>query len=441
MVLVAQCIGVAVWLQATGRFQPQVVNDTAGYVAFPWHDWNDALGYYRTPGFPALLQAVGWIAPDWRALPPASYVLYCTAVMVFFAGGCRLTGRAAVMCAAASVLLYSRILHGYLGTIATDVPAAAAGIAVCGLVLWRLSGGGYWVVLVLALAITAGWMLRPAYLFLVPLPAALAWTLHNARSDAAISRRWASGGSMLLVGVAPLLAYAALRWSVVGEFGVVSFGGYNLVGISGQFLMPEDVERLDDELQPVAQSALARRSDSAAPMTEFDDEPKLHYLRVENRYDPTIWYEFEPAARQQAGEDYEQINRLLRNMGTASLKLHPRDYVIWLAKATRQAAKKVLWDFADNPVSLALLLVALGLVCRPRFIPRNSDSLRIPEPDAGTIRVLLVVATLYVVLNLCVVIPVCPPLGRMTDAAAVLLAAPLAAWIAASLRPARDVPT
>ena len=438
--LIAQCIAIAVWLQAPGRFQPQVVNDTAGYVEFPWHNWNDALGYYRTPGFPALLKAVGWIAPDWRAVPPAHYVLYCAAVLVYFAGGCRLTGRAAVMCAAARGLLYSRILHGYLGTIATDVPAAAAGIAVCGLVLWKLSGGGFRVTLFLALAVTAGWLLRPAYLFLVPLPAALAWTLHNVRSDAADSRRWASAGSMFLFCVAPLLAYAALRWSVVGEFGVVSFGGYNLVGISGQFLTPDDMPRLQEELQPVAESALARRGDGAAPVTDFDAEPRLHYLRMEQRYDPTIWYEFEPAARQQAGEDYEQINRLLRNIGTASLRLHPRDYVIWLAKATRQAAKKVLWDFADNPVSLALLLIAVVLVWRPRFVGSISASSPVHNPDAGSIRVLLVVATLYLVLSLCVVIPVCPPLGRMTDAAAVLLTAPLAAWIAANLNSTRDVP-
>jgi hypothetical protein len=89
--------------------------------------------------------------------------------------------------------------------------------------------------------------------------------------------------------------------------------------------------------------------------------------------------------------------------------------------------KKVLWDFADNPVTLALLLAAIPIVCRPRFFELSR-----PGPEERTViapRILLVVAITYLVLNLMIVIPVCPPLGRFTDAASLMLAVPLAVWL------------
>jgi hypothetical protein len=148
---------------------------------------------------------------------------------------------------------------------------------------------------------------------------------------------------------------------------------------------------------------------------------------MEERYDPTIWYEFVPAAEQSYGTDSLKVNTTLRRLATELIRLHPGQYAVWIAKATRQSVKKVLWDFADNPVTLALLIAAIPIVCRPRFFERVRSG-----PMARTAiasRILLVVAVTYLVLNLMVVIPVCPPLGRFTDAAAVLLTVPLAVWL------------
>jgi hypothetical protein len=237
---------------------------------------------------------------------------------------------------------------------------------------------------------------------------------------------------VLALSVGPVAGYSLLRYCVVGRLGVVSYGGYAQIGVCGQFLDEADVVRLPADLQPVARSALDRLSSGTLPTRPLDGEARLHYLRMEQRYDVTLWHQFVPAAEQSLGADSLAVDAVLRRLAIELIRLHPGEYAVWIAKATRQSVKKVLWDFADNPVTLALLLAAIPIVCRPRFIDRVRSGA--VDRTAGAAWILLVVGALYLVLNLAVVIPVCPPLGRFTDAAAVLLAVPLAVWLYGQIR-------
>jgi hypothetical protein len=232
---------------------------------------------------------------------------------------------------------------------------------------------------------------------------------------------------VLALSVGPVAGYALLRYCVVGQLGLVSYGGFAQIGICGQFLDEADLTRLPADLQPVARSAWERLASGTLPTRRLDGEPRLHYLRMEERYDVAIWDQFVPAAEQSLGADSLAVNTALRRLAAELIRLHPGEYAVWIAKATRQSVKKVLWDFADNPVTLALLIAAIPIVCRPRFFARVRSGPM--ERTAIASRVLLVVAVTYLVLSLMVVIPVCPPLGRFTDAAAVLLTVPLALWL------------
>jgi len=426
-ILLVQVVLVGAWLGATGRFHPKTVEDTASYDAFPCQSWKSALAYHRTPAYPAFLQLCRVFSQDHRGVPAGQFAVYSMAVIVLFLGMGRVTSSPSTACAGASILLYARILHGYVDTVATETVAAAAGIAVCGFTLWRIAGGGAIVTSCLALAAITGWLIRPAYLFLVPLVPALTWLLHPLRSDTMTRSRWREMALVLALSVAPAVGYSLLRYCVIGRLGIVSYGGYAQIGICGQFLDEADVTRLPADLQPVARSALERLSSGTLPTRRFDSEPRLHYLRMEERYDVTIWHEFVPASEQSFGTDSLEVDTALRRLAAELIRLHPGEYAVWIAKATRQSVKKVLWDFADNPVTLALLIAAIPIVCRRRFLERVRSG-----PMARTAlasRMLLVVAVTYLVLNLMVVIPVCPPLGRFTDAAAVLLALPLAVWL------------
>ena len=427
VILLVQVVFVGVWLGATGRFHPRTVPDTAGYDAFPWQSWEAALSYRRTPAYPAFLQLCRVFSQDHRDVPAAHFAVYSAAVVILFLGMGRVTSSYSTACAGASILLYSRILHGYVDNVATETVAAAAGIAVCGFTLWRISGGGAIANSCLALAVITGWLIRPAYLFLVPLAPALTWLLDPLRSDTITRSRWREMTLVLALSVGPVAGYSLLRYCVVGRLGVVSYGGYAQIGVCGQFLDEADLTRLPADLQPVARSALELLSSGTLPTRRFDSEPRLHYLRMEERYDVTIWYQFVPAAEQWLGTDSLKVDATLRRLAAELIRLHPGRYAVWIAKATRQSVKKVLWDFADNPVTLALLIAGIPIVCQRKYVERVRS-----EPMACTAsasRILLVVAVPYLVLNLMVVIPVCPPLGRFTDAAALLLAVPLAVWL------------
>lgn len=426
-ILLVQMVLVGVWLGASGRLQPRAVNDTASYDAYPWQSWKAALSYYRTPAYPAFLRVCGVFFQDHRNVPAAHFAVYCAAVLVVFVGIGRITSSRATACVGASILLYSRILHGYVDTIATDTVAAAVGIAVCGITMWRVAGRGLVASLCLALAVATGWLIRPAYLFLVLLAPVLAWLLHPLRSDAAARPRWRETALVLALCVVPLAGYCLLRYCLVGRLGVVSYGGHAQIGISGQFLDEADVPRLPADLRPVAQLALEQLSSPTFPKHRLDGESRLNYARMEERFDTVIWHQFVPAARQLEGDNSLKIDAALRRLSATLIRLHPERYAIWIAKATRQAAKKVLWDFADNPVTLALLILAIPAVCRPRFF--NRACLAPAAPTASPWRIMLAVAVAYLVLNLMFIIPVCPPLGRFTDAAAVMLAVPLALWL------------
>jgi hypothetical protein len=433
-IVLGQMVLVGLWLGLTDRLAPVILNDTPTYTDYPWHSWRLALDDIRTPAYPALLRLTRLLWDDHAGDPTVHYLLYCGGVWLFFGGTAAYLNQPVAAAVAASSLLYSRILHGYVMTIATDTVAAAGGIAVCGATLWWLARPGWAMAAAVVLTTIVGWMIRPANLFLAAFVPVATWLLPRRTPEGDRPARRRDVLFALVMTLVPLLAYCTFRYAAIGRFAVVSHGGYNLIGVAGQFLSADDLDRLSVESRPLAAGALARRAADDRPRTPYDELPRLNYMRMEMRYDITIWSEFVPAAREQEGNHWGPVNAALRRLSLELLRLHPGEYAVWLAKATRQAAKKVLWDFADNPVTLALLLLAVLNVCQPGFLTPAAPVAGERKLHAAV--VLLVVAAAYLVLALAVVIPVCPPLGRMTDATAVLLAAPLAVW----LLPGRDRP-
>ncbi|SFI08804.1 hypothetical protein [Planctomicrobium piriforme] len=416
-------------LAVTGRLQAVPVNDTPSYQDFSFQTWQGSLDSIRTPLFPLLLKTVEAATGSLAAMPTVHFLLFAAAVLVFHAGllanGCS-SARSAVI---AGSLLISNILWGYVSTLATDTVAAAAGVAVLGAILLvagtRQRGfSNWWLWLLLSILVTVGWLLRPANLFLVPLTMIAVPMLQV--SNSLRLRGWRSALRSFLITstvvCVPLLAYCGLRSNVVGKFGIVSFGGYNLIGVTGQFLDAELVPQLPADLQPLANAALARKT--ALPADEFPlpHEPRLHYMRMEVGYDVYIWKLFVPAAQEVSGNNAAAVNTQLKQLGAALAILRPRDYVTWLLKAARQALFKLLGDFtlnyAGGPMMMGTAVLAILATLRKWSNPAVAAT---PE-GMKIINILFCLVALYAGLSLLLVILVCPPLGRMTDAAAIGLA-------------------
>lgn len=412
----------AVGLWATGRLQPQPVPDTPGYADFPFDSPAAALNHIRTPGYPLFLRAVKPLAGDWKAVPVAQLLVYSAAVVLFFRslhGWTTRWGRPVI----AGSLLAANILWGYIDWISTETLAAAAGITTVSLLLARSAGtAGRGNLAGVAAAVAAGWLIRPAYLFLVPLVPVLGALLSGAFATGRAKREFLI---LALTTVIPVVAWCTLRQVVVGRFGIVSFGGYNLIGVAGQFLDAEGVQALSPDLKPIAEAALERREAVTFAGPDLPESQRLNYDRIEWRYDDTIWRVFTPAAEQVVGREPVAVNSALKRLAIEILRQHPRDYAIWLAKATRQGVRKLVADWVLNPVGLAAIL--LLITCQVLVTARCGTSPSLVDGRPSPAAVLLLTAVVYAAVNLAVVIPVCPPLGRMTDAAGVLLATPVVA--------------
>lgn len=423
LLLVAMMVLSATILWRSDRFHARVVPDTASYLDVPLNSLAGALSHYRTPGYPVFLAATKPFAAEWAAVPIVHYLIFCGAVAALFRSLGPLAGPWARAFIAGS-LLFANILIGpesTVETVATDFLASAFGVLAVSLLLLRATRAvpSRWLLLAIALVSAAAWIVRPAYLFLVPMIPLLGAMLTKANSH--ITNR--TGGlrepiTLGFVTLLPLVAWCGLRQTVVGRFGAVSFGGYNLIGIAGQFLDDGLAQELPDDLQPLALAALERQKTFSFPGPTDAESSKLNYERIERRYDDTIWRIYLPAAEELAGNAPVRVNSDLKRLAFEIIKRRPRDYVIWVAKATRQAVRKLVSDFVLNPVYLALLFATIGtqLLC----ILRHS-----PAPDAtcpGATASLFVVAMVYATASLSVVIIVCPPLGRMTDAAGLFMA-------------------
>ncbi len=469
-VLVAQMIAVACGLWAAGKLSPVAVPDTVSYVEFPFSSWSAALGHLRTPGYPLFLSLIAQITPDYSAAPLIHFIAYGIAVGLVHRGLRHVCPSSWQRMAISSSLLYSNILLGYVEILATDTLAAAGGIAVTGLLVERqtapsaTTANSRWLnLLAIGLILFATCLVRPAYLFLiifVPLTGTfLSWlTERNSlnlpdRGGSGFRKLldlWKSGVGrntcraaveLLAVSVTPLLAYCTLRWCVVGKFGLVAFGGFNLIGISGQWLDASLLSNLPEASRPLAQRALEYRQRITSSTPVSGD--LTNYSEMEARYDTTIWQVFHPAARDLFGDDTRRTNTELRQLASAIVRARPKLYAIWLVKSTRQAARVVVSDFVRNPAYLLLtaacVLLQLGATLFGRRTPsadqeprtKNQAAVANSAEQGG---ILFLVAVLYAGLQLLLVILVCPPLGRMTDAAAVLLPMVLANFLASSKR-------
>jgi hypothetical protein len=129
------------------------------------------------------------------------------------------------------------------------------------------------------------------------------------------------------------------------------------------------------------------------------------------------------------------VNTQLKELAVETIRLRPTWYGVWLAKAARQAMRISCEEFVSNLVTggMTILTVLVSALCivkkwrRPEAPPNPSD-------PTGIVSLLFLLAFSYAGLNLALVIVVCPPLGRMADAACVLFPALITAVLVNRIR-------
>lgn len=364
--LAAGCVASAALLFAASGWAPWISPDTSGYVNPP--PLPEAWARPRHPLF-------GWClglfpGGEYGALPAIQVGLFLLAT-AYLHRSLRLfgvTARAAAAVAAACLVsnlafLWHNAVHPEM------LSAVAALLAFAGTV--RLAAGRpFWFhAPATALSLGLAYVLRPTFLpaiVLLPLLYGVLARLHGRTSWLALRM-----AVLFLACAAPFGINAGLRWQAVGDFNIVSFGGFQMSAMAGLMLSPEIVARLPDDVRPLGQAILAGR-DAAEARGEVTPTPTNsrgersfvsaaigYYDLYARTYDALL---YGPIAALRNNEPWVVWNARLMRFSLATLRAAPERYAAWLAGATSRFVGRALVANVPFVLATAALLVLYPLV-------------------------------------------------------------------------------
>lgn len=421
-------------MQVRGRFVPEIAPDTVSYTDFNWATLESALSQPRTFGYPLFLKLVEELAGSRAAVPVAHWGAMALSVCVFYWGLREaLYSRWTALFSSAALLLGSGQFE-YAAWVLTDSLGFSLAVAATGFFMAAVApspGIAAWGGL--AVFTFLAYQVRPVYLCLIPLWPALSLflDLFLLRRDAAMWIKLRRMATMAAVVVIPFAAFCTLRWGVVGHWGLVSFGGHNIVGVAGQFLDENLAKDLPAELQPLARKIIEGRARLNA------ETPPTDFATMLDAYNPTIHEIAIPAAQSLHGADNVAVNCSLSRLSREVLRRRPAAYGRWLLGNARFAVKnlgRLLFVDYGTRLALVLLFAAHGW-----SLLRDGGSLRreagaddpaFIEQGCRERHLLFWTALAFAAAKVGLVILVEPAIDRYLQGAAVLLPCVVAVWAA-----------
>lgn len=342
--LILQIAVSVVVLDLSGRLDAEVVPDTNSYMrASRASTAKQALMQHRTYGYPLLLRSLRALPgepPHLAAIPKIHAALFFAAALLFWFAVRAWSGSSWLALASATPLASAPVLS-LIPRVQPDFAAAAlALIAISTLLLLAQNPGRIALWILLTLVVFATYQVRPAYVFLIPLVPLIGWILRICREGRLklAQARWAAG--LALAMILPFLVFAGVRRAVVGHFGLVSFTGFNLIGIAASFIDEDMIETLPSENRQLAAVILGQRSAWGwQPMT-LDGDTRIW----QQQYNTNTWkVSINPARRietryaEQArlrGESRRfrdiEVNDTLLDLSRTAIQQRPLLYSKWV---------------------------------------------------------------------------------------------------------------
>jgi hypothetical protein len=418
-------------LALAGGFAPDIVPDTAGYLdvgSFP-----DALAKPRLPFYGPLIAALDDGSGTFAIVPALQTAFFILATWVFVIELRRfgLSGLAVLSVTAAllfsnSVLLVGRTIHPELPAIACALLAIAGTVRLAG-----PNARGWAILLVLAGA-GCSYLLRPSLLpliFVLPIVYAAMRALRGERPFTA----WT--GSILLAAALPFLVVAGIRAIAVGDFNIVSFGGYQMSGMATLMLSEPVVARLPADQRALGASLLTARKaaeDSGrvigVPLNSSNERSFVSaalayfdvFARTYDRMMPLVGEQRRP------GESWVAFNRRLMNFSLAVVFAAPGRYAAWVVGASQRLLGHGV--IANLPLMLAAIVFIVGGAIR-LFVYRTAQLAALKPMD---VPVMLLLAGAWLLAAGALTVLVTFPATRYIDTANLLLA-PIAIYGAARM--------
>ena len=341
----------------------------------------------------------------------------------------------------AFAILFSCTSLDHQSTLSTDALTASIGVLTVAWVLrWIRRGRLHTDAgLVIFFAMTAI-MLRPAYLPIIVWIGLIGIILTPPSGDPIPLIRSRIFSSMRVFGCCVLLIFGwiAMRWIVVSDFGLLSFGHQNLAGLSLQLVS-------DDELNDIAsrdpdpmvmklvteildQRAIAKAKERTLPMSSFQPGPGLPTMTIESQWNDLIYQAVVPASVRVYPDDPVTRHRAIGHLNRLVIGHFPGRYLRWLLRGFRRA----VWGIAADILMHPLFLVFWSLVgcywvgrtvIHQRWRTYNPDYPKNQNTSfqSPAVSLLAVIALSYAVVMVGFVVLTSPPLGRFADAGAIFI--------------------
>ena len=431
------CIAVMVLMIALsiiGTLSGKIATDTASYFAplasnNPWGEW-------RHPLYGTVASWVGGGPTAAGNVALAQAILHAVAALAIYAGA-RAGGIGSVgaLCLGLAALFsQSGLLH--LGLVLPESPAITFLLfAFAGTLAASRSAVAFGLLIVpIGFATGIAYILRPSLLpAIIAVPAL--WYLLAVRSGQADR---ASRAILLALAVAlPFIVQSGVRWKSVGDFNLVSFGGFAMSGMAGFMLTPDIVDRLPESVRPTAQAVLAARTSAGdagriarTPLNSAGERSfvsaALGYFDIYARsYDDFVWFEIGGLRAPQ--ESWVSFNQRLTTFSIATITAAPLRWLAWVGGATSRLVGRMIVTNAPMLMAVAALLVAAmtAFVRRAGLGPSAAD---LAQVSAVALAWLASTGPLIVLFTF--------PATRYIDTAAVLIVAVPALLAAAMIEAA-----
>lgn len=420
LILVGLAIVLLGVLWASGVLAGRAAPDTASYLASarspdPW-------GEPRHPLYGMLAIWLGATADTVGHIAMAQVLLHVAAALALY-GGSRLAGlrpTGAALLSAAALVAQSALFN--LPLLVPESAASAFLLLAFGGVLAASRSGRVLRLLLIPIAFAAAmaYLLRPAFLPAIAVLPALFFVFAKRNGQ---RRRLVHTIGLLVAITVPFLIQGGIRQRAVGDFNIVSYGGYQMSALAGLMLTPQTIAQLSARTQATAQAILAARSAAEAegrvaptPRNSTGERSfgsaAIGYFDIYARaYDDLLG---EIVKLRRPDESWVAFNQRLMAFSLATVATAPLQWAAWIGGAT---ARLVGRSFITNAVMLAAL-AALCISAVPATWRRSGFG-----PSGADVAPIVVIALAWFAATAPLIVVVTFPATRYIDTVSVLLPA------------------
>jgi hypothetical protein len=231
-----------------------------------------------------------------------------------------------------------------------------------------------------------------------------------------------------VVGAVPFVGYAGLRAATVGDFNIVSFGGFASSGMSGLMVTPDTLPKLKAGHRDLAQTILIERERLAAngtmlpiPLNSAGERSflsaALGYFDVLARSYDNVVFDIVLHQRRE-DESWVSFNARLQTFTFNVIAAEPLSYIAWIVGAGTRIVGLMT---VANPAFIA----AFGMLALMFLLQVVSGASLTTQWRGGgrEIPFLLIIVSAYTLANCLAMLLLTFPARRYVETAGILLAA------------------